>query len=211
MADPVALAGIGATAVVALSTPLLVARLERRRLQWQITQSRWDQLADILDEAGALLSDATRAKADAENAIYRSEQPQQMVDQHEREAEPPMPGAAVDRFEALAHEAWRLSARMALRLGNAHTLWRLWNNVICSRLDRTGQRLRREVQGQVRDKAAPLRELAELLACQHEFNRLTSAVIGPMSHGDRGPASKLVEAYDAEASKQHGQRQRARV
>lgn len=113
MADAVAIASVGASAVVALGVPFVSARLDRGRMLLQERRGALDELRGVLDEAALAMSHARASLEDLELAAERAQAPsstREDADAAERAA-----AAASAALRAVADQ----EARSAVRLGSA--------------------------------------------------------------------------------------------
>ena len=104
MTDPVAIVSVASSATVAVAVPFINARLEQRRLDYEVTQERFGELRTLLDQSAEHLIDSL---GDFATIAMRA-------------SGDPIPKRPLTRLVELSTEVFRDNTRLALRLGYQH-------------------------------------------------------------------------------------------
>jgi hypothetical protein len=112
MADPVALASVGTSAIVAITVPWVNSRFDQRRVRLQASAARVDELRTVMDQAAIALAQCL-AEIDASELAVEKSQSSGATDEDERRTAGRL--GTLGRALCVVEE---LDQRLAVRLGS---------------------------------------------------------------------------------------------
>ena len=117
VSDWVPIASVVATAVVGLGVPIVSSRFDREKIRDQADEGRRDELREVIDEAGAHLTETIYALDDA---VWRGRESAR-ADMDE-DAGAIAESINVDGYEERVKKLWTYENRIAVRVGSADDL-----------------------------------------------------------------------------------------
>jgi hypothetical protein len=147
VADTVAIVSVASSATVAVAVPFIGAQLERRRLNYQVTQERFGELRTQLDQSAEHMIDGVGVLATI--AGWRPDAPRDEM--------------PVDRLGELAIVIFQDNTRLGLRLGYDHGIVMTHSDAMQIFLEAEAKWRTEQVTPSVKDHQSLLRETAEFL------------------------------------------------